>query len=68
MNGLRRFGQFWYDFIIGDAPGVALGVVVALALSWALVRGGLGGLAWVALPLTIGLALAGSVVGVGRGR
>jgi hypothetical protein len=28
------FLRFWYDFIIGDAWEVAVGVVVTLALSW----------------------------------
>ena len=34
MTYLRRFGHFWYDFVIGDDWVVALGVVVALAVTW----------------------------------
>ena len=30
---LRRFGAFWYDFVVGDDWRVAVGVVVALALT-----------------------------------
>ncbi len=31
---LRAFGAFWYDFIIGDDWRVALGVVLALAVTY----------------------------------
>jgi hypothetical protein len=33
---LRAFGAFWYDFVIGDDWRVAIGVVVALALTYLL--------------------------------
>lgn len=33
---LRRFGAFWYDFVVGDDWRVAVGVVVALALTYVL--------------------------------
>jgi hypothetical protein len=29
----RRFGAFWYDFVVGDDWRVAAGVVAALALT-----------------------------------
>ena len=32
MRFLKSFGQFWYDFIIGDDWSLAAGVVIALAL------------------------------------
>lgn len=32
---MKAFGAFWYDFIIGDDWRVALGVVVALAVTFA---------------------------------
>jgi hypothetical protein len=32
MKFLKSFGQFWYDFIIGDDPKIAVAVVAALAL------------------------------------
>lgn len=38
---LRAFGQFWYDFIIGDDWKIAVGVVVALAITLGLYRMGL---------------------------
>jgi hypothetical protein len=31
---LRRFGAFWYDFVVGDDWRVAVGVVVALGLTY----------------------------------
>jgi hypothetical protein len=33
---LRAFGAFWYDFVIGDDWRVAIGVVVALTLTYLL--------------------------------
>ena len=33
---LKAFGRFWYDFIIGDDWKIAVGVVIALALTWLL--------------------------------
>jgi hypothetical protein len=38
MRGLRAFGAFWYDFIIGDDWRIALGVVVGLAATAAVVH------------------------------
>lgn len=33
---LRAFGAFWYDFVIGDDWRVAVGVVLALVLTYVL--------------------------------
>jgi membrane protein implicated in regulation of membrane protease activity len=30
---VRSFGRFWYDFIVGDDWRIAVGVVVALAIT-----------------------------------
>jgi hypothetical protein len=38
MNRLRTFAAFWYDFVIGDDWRVAAGVVVALAVTYAVTR------------------------------
>jgi hypothetical protein len=38
MRFLRSFGQFWYDFIVGDDWKIAAGVVVALAVLLAAVK------------------------------
>jgi hypothetical protein len=29
---VKAFGQFWYDFVIGDDPKIAVAVVIALAV------------------------------------
>lgn len=34
---VRGFGRFWYDFVVGDDPKIALGVVVVLTLGAVLV-------------------------------
>lgn len=36
MRYLKAFGQFWYDFIIGDDYKIAVAVVAALLMSLAL--------------------------------
>lgn len=33
---LRAFGAFWYDFVVGDDWRVAIGVVLAMALTYLL--------------------------------
>ena len=35
MTFLKAFGQFWYDFIIGDDWKIAVAVVLALAITGA---------------------------------
>ena len=40
MTFLRAFGEFWYDFIIGDDWKIAAAVVVVLAIGVAGVTGG----------------------------
>ncbi|MBF9073732.1 hypothetical protein [Streptacidiphilus fuscans] len=60
IAALKSFGQFWYDFIVGDDWRVALGVAVALAATWGLTRSGVN--AWWLLPVAVagllGLSLA----------
>ena len=38
IGKLRAFGAFWYDFIVGDDWLVALGVLLALAITYATSR------------------------------
>jgi hypothetical protein len=35
-KALRAFGHFWWDFLIGDTPELALAVGVLVALAFAL--------------------------------
>jgi len=51
MTFLRNFGAFWYDFIVGDDWVLAVGVLVALALTAVAARSTFESAAWVLLPL-----------------
>ena len=55
MNALRRFGRFWWDFVVGDDWRIAAGVVVALAVSATLADAGVP--AWWILPLAVAAVL-----------
>ena len=37
MKFLKGFGQFWYDFLIGDDWKIAVAVVSVLLVGWAIV-------------------------------
>lgn len=51
MRYLVDFAHFWYGFIVGDDWTVALGVLVALVATLALVRAGLA--VWWLMPLAV---------------
>jgi hypothetical protein len=55
MTALRRFGTFWWDFVVGDDWRVAAGVVVALGITAAVAA--TGAPAWWLLPLAVALLL-----------
>jgi hypothetical protein len=55
VRALRRFGSFWWDFVIGDDWRVAAGVALALGGSAALAAAGEP--AWWLLPLAVALVL-----------
>jgi hypothetical protein len=55
VNALRRFGMFWWDFVVGDDWRIAVGVVASLGVSAALVATGVP--AWWLLPLAVALVL-----------
>jgi hypothetical protein len=59
MRYVRAFGRFWWNFIVGDDWRVAVGVAVALGLTFVLTE--LGVDAWWLLPAAIVLVLAGSL-------
>lgn len=40
MRFVRGFGQFWYDFLIGDDWKIAFAVLVVLLTGTAIVRAG----------------------------
>jgi hypothetical protein len=55
---IRRFGRFWYDFIVGDDWRLAVGVIVAIPLAAGAAHS--AGIWWL-LPLMITLLLSVSV-------
>jgi hypothetical protein len=55
MRFLINFAYFWYDFIVGDDWVVAVGVVVALAISALLAHNGMA--AWWVMPVAVILLL-----------
>jgi hypothetical protein len=56
---VKAFGQFWWNFIVGDDWTVAAGVAVALALVKILTDHGVN--AWWLLPLAVALLTGISV-------
>ena len=56
---MKRFGRFWYDFVVGDDWRVAAGLAVALGVSALLVE--LSVPAWWFLPVAVVFLLALSV-------
>jgi hypothetical protein len=60
MSYLRRFGRFWWNFVVGDNLPLALGAGAAIALTALLVHQGVN--AWWLLPLSIVALLCASVL------
>jgi hypothetical protein len=50
-----RFLRFWWDFVVGDDWRAALGVVVALGATAAIVAAGVD--AWWLMPIAVALVL-----------
>jgi hypothetical protein len=48
---MRRFAAFWWDFVVGDDWRVAVGIVVAFALTALLAAASIP--AWWVLPLAV---------------
>jgi hypothetical protein len=55
VTWLRRFGRFWWDFVVGDDWLVAVLVAVAIGVTAALAHSGVT--AWWLLPLAVLLVL-----------
>jgi hypothetical protein len=52
---MRRFGRFWWDFVIGDDWRAALGIVVAIGATAALVAADVD--AWWLMPAAVAAVL-----------
>ena len=50
---LKAFGDFWYDFVVGDDWQVALAVVAALAMTYGASK--LSTAVWWILPVTVAI-------------
>jgi hypothetical protein len=59
MRALKSFGAFWYDFIVGDDPTVAVGVVAGLGATAALAHNKLT--AWWVMPVVVALLLGATL-------
>jgi hypothetical protein len=55
VRRLRAFGRFWWDFVVGDDPVTAAGIVLAIALTAALEAAGVS--AWWLMPLAVAAVL-----------
>ncbi len=62
MTGLRRFGRFWVDFVVGDDWRIAVAVVTVLAVTWVATHHGHN--VWWLCPIVVVAALTGSVAAV----
>ncbi len=65
LRRLKSFGAFWYDFVIGDDWRVAVGVVLALTLTYALAHHGYPGVWWI-VPAALLILLPVSIRRVTR--
>jgi uncharacterized membrane protein len=60
INGLKAFGEFWYNFIIGDDWTIAVGIVIAFfGTEW---LKGSTGQSWYLLPIATALLVSNSLV------
>ena len=57
---LVSFGRFWWDFIVGDTPEIAVGVACLMVVGWFLARG-LSAAAVVVLPVAVIALLVASL-------
>ena len=58
-KGIWGFVLFWVDFVIGDSPEIAIGVVIILGLAFIIRRSELA--AAIGIPATVVLLLGFSV-------
>ena len=66
MRFIVGFGRFWYDFIVGDDWRIAVLVLVALAIVFALAHNAMN--VWWLLPAVVAVALTISLLRETRKR
>jgi hypothetical protein len=59
MSYLRNFGRFWYDFIVGDDWRVAVGVAIAVTVTFVAAHRDTN--PWWFLPIAVTALLAASL-------
>jgi len=62
---MKGFLRFWYDFVVGDDWTIAVGVVLALAVTALLAHHGLRSVWWL-VPLVVAVGLGWSVLRAAR--
>ena len=67
MKRLKAFGAFWYDFVIGDDWRVAVGVVIALLITFVLSRSTSIPVWWL-VPVAVVVLLPTSIYRAARRR
>ena len=66
MNRVSAFLAFWYDFVVGDDWRIAVGVIAALAITYAVAATTVP--AWWVLPAAVVVLLPLSLWRVARRR
>jgi hypothetical protein len=55
MKYLASFGRFWWNFVVGDDPLAAAGIVAAIGVTAALAASGIA--VWWVMPLAVVIVL-----------
>jgi hypothetical protein len=53
---MKRFGRFWWDFVVGDDWRTAVGIALAIGATAVLVAAGID--AWWVMPPAVAVVLA----------
>jgi hypothetical protein len=58
MDALQRFGRFWFDFVVGDDPVLAIGAVASIGAAIGLHALGVNGWWGICLGTVVTLVAA----------
>jgi hypothetical protein len=61
IRWLKAFGQFWWDFLVGDTPELFVATLLILAITLVLAKTVSTVAAWVTMPILVTCALVASV-------
>lgn len=68
LSLLAAFGRFWWDFLVGDTPGLTVGALVALGVALGAEHTHLRLLGFIGMPVVVLVTLAASLARVARRR